>query len=488
MPGTVLGLLLAGCIDTSVSQLFPELTVTPEALDFGEVVVDYTATLPITLVNTGDTELNIRSVGFQDGSVFSVGPWPEVLEVDEQAQVEVSFTPPTYLDYSDVLLIETDDPDELENGPHQVPVSGVGGDGPTPDIEVEPTTLDFGAVAPGDTVLQYFTIDNVGDGTLEITDFRQEGSGAFTVTPLPVGHVIEPGATVDTIVVTYQPVNADGDNATLTLSSNDPDEPEVTVQLLGNGGGDFAWPVAVIEGPDEVAPPTTVYLDGSGSYDPSGHAITAWTWRLSSFPDGSKGILQPELSTDTTLTADVAGDYWVELQVQNDLGVLSAPAYHLVQAIPDDRIHIELSWNTNYTDLDLHLSEGTDVPLFQMPGDCNYCNPNPNWGDGGSDQDDPTLQLDDIQGYGPENIVIPDPADGEYLVRVHYFEDNGGGPTTATVRIYLDQVLQGTWTQQLERNDVWTLGYVRWRNGGKDAVVVELDEPVEPATERSCTF
>ena len=49
--------------------------------------------------------------------------------------------------------------------------------------------------------------------------------------------------------------------------------------------------------------------------------------------------------------------------------------------------------------------------------------------------------LDDRSGWGPENINIEDPADGDYEIRVHYFEDYGSDATTATVKVWLDGAL-----------------------------------------------
>jgi hypothetical protein len=73
--------------------------------------------------------------------------------------------------------------------------------------------------------------------------------------------------------------------------------------------------------------------------------------------------------------------------------------------------------------------------------DCHYANVNPSWGPGGA-EDDPSLDVDDQDGRGPESIQIDAPEDGgAYRVGVHFYAANGGGPSDATVRIYCGGVL-----------------------------------------------
>ena len=280
----------------------------------------------------------------------------------------------------------------------------------------------------------------------------------------------------------FNPTHIEGDNGTFTIASNDPDEPEVTVTLLGNGGGDFEYPIAVIDGPAAPAPPTTVLLDGSDSYDPNGYALVDYAWTLTDAPDGSSTVLEDTIGDSAELFFDIAGEYEVQLKVTNEYGVASAPAKYRVDAIPVDDIHVELLWDTANADLDLHMLNGTDAEFFVEPDDVCYCNSHPNWGDSSNPDDDPRLDLDDLSGYGPENINILHPAANEYPVRVHYFDDNGDGAVTATVRYYIHGELELETSKVLQRDEVWSAGIVRWPDG----VIVDEGDTVETASRRTC--
>jgi hypothetical protein len=101
--------------------------------------------------------------------------------------------------------------------------------------------------------------------------------------------------------------------------------------MLSGCGGDNDWglmelnsrPVADA-GPDQdVSTGYTVTLDGTGSTDKEGSVLT-YTWTLAQKPDGSTAVLSDPNSVAPEFIADVAGEYVVNLVV-ND-GLLSSLA------------------------------------------------------------------------------------------------------------------------------------------------------------------
>lgn len=75
-------------------------------------------------------------------------------------------------------------------------------------------------------------------------------------------------------------------------------------------------PIADAGGDQEVVVGATVTLDGSGSSDPDGDAIT-YAWSLVSTPSGSAATLSGATASAPSFVADVAGTYTVELSVSD---------------------------------------------------------------------------------------------------------------------------------------------------------------------------
>ena len=110
---------------------------------------------------------------------------------------------------------------------------------PEPDIVVYPASLayDFGDVEVGDSNTVLVQIGNLGDADLEVTGLTLAGSGDFAITDGPaVPFTVAPSTSIVVdIQITYAP-SADGlDSATLTIASDDADEPSVEVALMGVG-------------------------------------------------------------------------------------------------------------------------------------------------------------------------------------------------------------------------------------------------------------
>jgi hypothetical protein len=146
--------------------------------------------------------------------------------------------------------------------------------------------------------------------------------------------------------------------------------------------------------------------------------------------------------------ADPAGAYIFELSVMNEAGVWdSSPDPVSIVAAPLDGFYVKLSWD-NDNDLDLHLAE-SGAALYTSK-DVSWCNDNPNWGANGG-ADDPSLDWDAVDGWGPETITIDAPKDGVFDVKVHYDGEQGYAECTgpcasseATVNIYLGGNLEAT--------------------------------------------
>lgn len=472
-------LLACGPGENNIKLIDPEILVQTEVVDFGDVVVDYPSAQELLITSTSTKELTISEITVESdqGDVFSVGELPPPLENEVTWPLQVVFTPRTYLAYTGVLSIYSDDPDD---SPVVVTLTGNGTQAPTPDITVEPLSYDFGEVSPGLPVIGGIVIRNDGDGQLEITGVDQAGADTFEVLSSTT-YTLDPEEFIQ-FPIGYTPISELGDNGSIIIHSNDPDEPDTTVILLGNGGGDYAYPVALIDGPTTTEPRQTVTFDGSGSYDPMGYELVAYDWTVLS-PPGSAAVVTTA-TEEMFLQTDIAGIYTVQLQVTNSIGLQSTFASHLLSAIPNEELHVEMYWNTGSADVDLHLSN-SGGGFFETPYDINYCNQTAEWGESGDD-DDPSLDIDDTTGYGPENINVSDPAEDTYTVRVHYYEDNGDSDVTVTVNLYLRGELTHTFSKVLSRNQVWDVATIDWTDDSTTTVVTEGTTDPSTASRRAC--
>ena len=252
--------------------------------------------------------------------------------------------------------------------------------------------------------------------------------------------------------------------------------------------------ISVKEG-EEVVPQTMLHLKGDGSKATGGGQVKKYLWTVKQ-PAGSKQKLVPSAAfPNPTFVANAAGEYEFCLDVwdQNDVKSCS-PACDTVLVLPEEAIHVELLWDTpadkNQTDtgpkagadLDLHfahaLAAGPDIdcdgqpdPWFSNPFDTFWFNPNPNWGSANpAVNDDPSLDLDDTDGAGPENLNLDDPEGKvakpvKYAVGAHYWNDHGFKTSFATVNIYIMGVL-ALQIAKVELNvlDMWYVGRINWPN------------------------
>jgi hypothetical protein len=97
---------------------------------------------------------------------------------------------------------------------------------------------------------------------------------------------------------------------------------------------------------------------------------------------------------------------------------------------------VQLTWTSDpSSDLDLHLLRPGGVAFSS--NDCYFGNCTGSgltWG-----SSNPILDVDDTQGYGPENIYLTSGAEaGDYRIFIHDWDDTVG--EIATVRIYLNDV------------------------------------------------
>lgn len=519
-----------------------ELIVTPGNLDFGRVAAGEVQRRDITITNVGAAPANIASLSINGSPDFRVVMGDE--EMDPIANRNLLSDPDrdnspglaAQGSFTMTVIYEPpmEGPDEaalniMEASGAQisVPLSANGAspclnlvfpDSNTPNAD----ELNFGPTLVDMTRNQTVVVESCGGEPLSISAIRVEGEQFGLGGNLPETYpAVIPPITNGTIAtnsfsVTFTPPELDFYEGTLIIESNDPINPTLEVPLTGRGSVNACPVAAVAESDLNVQPLDIVVLDAGPSTDSDGPGglPVSYEWVITSRPAGSTaqpverfsnplrpadgGPADDSSTPEALFFVDIAGEYTAELVVTDDQG-FSAPSAECPQSIasvyinarPEGAILVELTWQTpadqNETDLD-----GTDVDLHLLhfragagwttSEDCYYGNPNDDWGPAGL-EGNPSLDIDDTNGAGPENISIDTPENtggSYYRVGVHYYSSGDDffgmdyGPSDATIRVYLLGLLSGEWTQRLQRTgNFWEVAGIEW--GNMTSRVVEIN-------------
>lgn len=163
-------------------------------------------------------------------SWLTISPSDGLIPENEQLELDVTFNTSTMSPgfYEHYLPVSSNDP---ERSLFAVPVTLLV-DGGAPSISVTPDELDFGSLFTGDNATLVLTVENQGLAHLEITGidlsgdgFGYEGDTEFSIKPVSSTE----------LSVTFSPDDIGLYSGTFTISSNDPDNPQVIVDLTGEG-------------------------------------------------------------------------------------------------------------------------------------------------------------------------------------------------------------------------------------------------------------
>ena len=505
----------------------PLLRVVPEVIDIGRVGQDQTGEAEALLQNAGTADLEVTGFLFKsdnenfklnfEAQIYSPDPeqnavafeTPVVVLPDRSLVLNMSYVATDAQPASAQLVIYSNDPRKPEGTVVEVLANQEGA-----CIKVVPETIDFGGKVPPNQYLLPVQIENCSTTKeLEIygIDFEggvdrcvgpycamippELGSGDFDMTsPL----IIEANGSMILNVI-YTPtqeaeVGEDGqpvrDEATLLIESNAFVSTK-QVSVTGFGVPDTC-PVAVIhiEEGEEVIPQTVLHLHGENSYSNAGN-ITTYEWSVEQ-PALSASKFVPTNSYPTpSFEANVAGKYIFRLDVWDEFGRKSCfSSEAVVFVVPDEAIHVELLWTSPGdpdpldegplvgTDLDLHFThpnasqydldgDGLKDPWFDPSWDTFWYYPLQNWGSITSNEDNPSLDRDDVDTNGPENINLDVPEDGKsYAFGVNYWDDHGFGTSFATVRVYVyAQLVFEVKDVVMYDHDMWWVGDIEWPSG-----------------------
>lgn len=210
----------------------PEITVPFTTINFPITTVGNTSDYNLQIFSTGTATLTIDSISIS-GSNFSFDPlsFPIDIPAGSSQDVTVNFSPINYNYYLGALHIYCNDPiDPIVdiNLQGQGVLSGA-------RIGLSAASHNFGDVWVGEDGLAFwnFSVFNMGDQTLEVSDF-EFNMPEFTVDAPSVPFQIFSTDTVD-LTAFFYPTQVGTYLDTLKISCNDLTTPTAKVSLQGNG-------------------------------------------------------------------------------------------------------------------------------------------------------------------------------------------------------------------------------------------------------------
>ncbi len=504
-------------VDVTTRGVQPELNVDPSPVRFPRLPPGERMTRTVTIQNFGNAPLELfeppTMTGDSDFRVVSDSldsdSFPATLaplntssgdgERGDRLEFELEYAPTEQgNDEGELLVRSNENPGSTAEDPTVSEIE-VNANADAPCLLFDRTSRNLGAVPLGGSVTEAITVENCGSETLEISSVAIAENSDDDEFSLDLGEHDEDGdGVLDEPVeldesgdqaffaVTYEPESAGADEATIVFNSNDPAQNEAEVDLLANGR-EGECPTAEIrakvEGnstfvnpPLTVAPLDTVVLDGSGSEDPDGEVVD-YQWRTISKPEDSTVRINPVDGDDEDMSRRefrvlTAGTYEIGLQVEDNDGFTSCEeATAQITAIPNEKIHVELTW-TNPEDPDETDDTGSDVDVhmvkmgpgswFEEPYDVYFRNKTGDW-----NPESPSLDIDDQNGRGPENIQLDNPVDCQwYAIGVHYWEQRFG-TAYATIRIYINEnlVFENLNTPLTNGGQFWDVARIHWPSG-----------------------
>lgn len=465
-------------VQVVAQQLEPQIHVVPSAeekLIFGQVDEGASLKRPVVVTNTGDLPLEISKISLVASGDFQLTSastlnLPLSLTNEDRLDLNVTFTPTASGRAEGNLVFTTNDPN------HPTYTLPIVANSDSPCLRIQPVIVEFKpSVSVETTATREVTLESCSDVELSISGIQMaSGDDAFSYKVRGDDRPLKNGESA-TMTISYTPEREGTNKAEFVVMSNDPLQPNATITVMGTASSNQC-PTAVARArmssasdwarSVDAAPLDTIIFDGSLSHDEESTTLNYY-WNIKSAPKDSTSKLAMD-NEKATLFADLAGEYVVCLNVEDSAGMMSCNEDCLkVTATPRETLHMQLVWSTpgdatpgddDGTDLDLHfvrLLQGSDAESTTTRpekgtwgdkgsaelldgSDVYFENREPVWFVEGFGNELPSLDIDDKDGEGPENINLDNPSPCSwYAIGVHYYNDYAFGPSYATVRVYV---------------------------------------------------
>ena len=483
------------------TEIGPQLQVTPNPIVFGQVAAGAVSKRDITLSNIGTAPLDITLVKLSDTTNIDFYPDSLVHSLDNLPKPDGSLDPNESFTFALVYSPQIQAPDtnslqisHIVGENVIVDEIAISANGNEPCVKIIPEDfIDFDQATIGRVAQKEVTVQNCGSSNLEVSSITLSAdtdTTLFGLDALPPEFVAGQKAFIAqgsgrTFFVTFTPTSEELKTGTLVVDSNGTNLPRAELPITGVGSYNQC-PTAIAKARVSLSddpwsydqltaePLEDIELSAEESSDPDGDSLTYY-WSIVQAPEGFRIGFTPDGRTPLThVELALVGTYVFELNVIDANGSDACePSRITVRAKSDSAFIVELTWQTpgdtdetdagfgQGTDLDLHLLRGnivgnaSDSPRWNdqfFRSDCHYLNctkgNNIDWGVIGDIDDNPSLDRDDLDGGGPEQINIHRPAytagpgafySSPYQIGVYYQDGHEDfGSAFATLRLFFN--------------------------------------------------
>jgi len=212
--------------------------------DFGPVLLGSSKTATFTIENAGSAALKIISIINNSPDKFTLDDsmTADLVSAGSTTTFDIIFTPIDTKAKSAVIEISSDDPDEPL---YKFKAVAHGSDGIEPDINIRQGDVQYpdgSSFYFPDTEVGVesepviFTVENNGTGDLEIYSILLvwKHIGDFRIEYDSNQQIVSPGSSIP-VIVRFLPTITGGRATKLQIRSNDPDEEENEIKLIGVG-------------------------------------------------------------------------------------------------------------------------------------------------------------------------------------------------------------------------------------------------------------
>lgn len=193
----------------------PQLSLSTTSLNFGNVLVNGSNTLAVTLKNNGQADLNISQIALS-GTAYSTSgiTAPFTLPAGQSTALQATFSPTASGSVSGSIVITSN----ATNSTATIGLSGTG-TAATYTMALAPASVSFGNVNVGSSASQNIQLSNTGNSSVTVTQVTASGQGV-SVSGVATPFNLAPSQSA-TLSVTFSPSAAGTASGSVTVTNND---------------------------------------------------------------------------------------------------------------------------------------------------------------------------------------------------------------------------------------------------------------------------